>query len=491
MKTIKSKVIWIAAVVMLFGYSACNEDDDPVDMGSIPVAAFEVSSEEVEEGTAVVFTDVSFDQDGEITAWLWDFGNGETSEEQNPSKTLPLGEHTVTLQVTDNDGNSSENEFSKVITVLEPSTATTEPTTLWMFDLPAVIEDSSPAVGNDNTIYIGCNGKEGLANVFAVKDGSEVWSYETGDIVRSAPTISDDGSTIYLGSYDNNLYGFNAASGDVTLQFDMGNNAKYSGPALGSDGTIYIGCQTDELIAVNSDGTEGWRYDTGGDVNSTPIVGASGVIYVGSTGDDFFAFNPDGTVKWQKTYGGWTATAAAIAEDGTIYFAGEGNVYDEAFGGIVVAYNAADGSEKWHTNMTSKVNQGGPAIGPDGTIYVGGHDQKLFALNPADGTIRWEYGVNGNILATPAVDNDGNIYVTDDSGFLHVVAPDGTKKWKEKQLGVKIWSSPTIAPDGTIYVAADQAGETGKLYAIQTNATGLATSAWPMRSKNASHTGRF
>jgi PKD repeat protein len=51
----------------------------------------------------------SSDPDGLITAWNWEFGDGETSTEQNPSHTFATGgPYTVTLVVTDDRGNVSE-----------------------------------------------------------------------------------------------------------------------------------------------------------------------------------------------------------------------------------------------------------------------------------------------------------------------------------------------------------------------------------------------
>ncbi|MFC2140882.1 PKD domain-containing protein [Acidobacteriota bacterium] len=65
----------------------------------------------------VTFTDNSYDPDGVIVSWLWDFGDGNTSTEQNPVHTYAAaGTYTVTLTVTDDDGASSS--VSKIITVI-------------------------------------------------------------------------------------------------------------------------------------------------------------------------------------------------------------------------------------------------------------------------------------------------------------------------------------------------------------------------------------
>jgi len=51
------------------------------------------------------FTDQSSDADGSIASWAWDFGDGATSTERNPSHTYAAeGQYSVTLRVIDDDG---------------------------------------------------------------------------------------------------------------------------------------------------------------------------------------------------------------------------------------------------------------------------------------------------------------------------------------------------------------------------------------------------
>ena len=68
-----------------------------------PTAAFQWWS----EGNTVEFNDASTKGSLEISSWNWDFGNGETSSEQHPNYTyLVITNYTVTLKVTDAEGNS-------------------------------------------------------------------------------------------------------------------------------------------------------------------------------------------------------------------------------------------------------------------------------------------------------------------------------------------------------------------------------------------------
>ncbi len=483
----KSLII-VAVLTALFTISC--EDESLID--TQPVAAFSVSVSEAIIGEVVQFIDASFDQNGgEIVSWSWSFGDGTTSDLPSPSHSfLEEGSYNVELSVTDNTGNQNANDFSKTIIVTKPSTATTLPTIKWSFDVPYRTKASSPAIDDNGTIYFGCDGKEGGANLYAVNpDGSEKWQYETGDIIRSAPAIGSDG-TIYVGSYDDNLHAF-TPDGTPLFQFDLEGNAKYAGAVTGENGVIYIGSQSDNLFAINTDGSERWRFSTGGDVNGTPAIGSDGSVYVGSTDGKFYAVNSDGTEKWSADYGSWTATATAISDDGTVYFAGEGNSNDAESNGVLIAFDPDNGNEKWRVSLENKVNQGGPAIAPDGTIYVGGFDKEMVAYNPGDGSVKWSYPTNGAIMGTPAIDNEGNIYFGDDYGWFYVVDPEGNKKWKEMEIGggvsEAVWSSPAIGNDGTIYITASQSDESARLYAIKTDATGLATGGWPMVSKNPKH----
>lgn len=69
-------------------------------------------------GMTIEFKDRSWDSDGNITSWLWNFGDNHTSTEQNPTHmfTEP-GTYTVALTVTDND----EASFIRTQTFTVPS----------------------------------------------------------------------------------------------------------------------------------------------------------------------------------------------------------------------------------------------------------------------------------------------------------------------------------------------------------------------------------
>lgn len=80
-----------------------------------PVAAGSVDRTETDRRTPVQATSAAFDPDGSIASHLWDFGDGATSTEQDPSHTYTkLGTFQVTLTVTDDDGASTTADIAKV-----------------------------------------------------------------------------------------------------------------------------------------------------------------------------------------------------------------------------------------------------------------------------------------------------------------------------------------------------------------------------------------
>ena len=47
-----------------------------------------------------------------------------------------------------------------------------------------------------------------------------------------------------------------------------------------------------------------WKYATGMSRHSSPALGADGTIYVGSADDNLYALTPNGSLKWKYATGG-------------------------------------------------------------------------------------------------------------------------------------------------------------------------------------------
>ena len=77
-----------------------------------PIANFTVNDQTGCSPHQAQFTDLSIPTSGSITDWFWAFGNGETSNEQNPSASFTeIKDYSVFLKII--DGNGCESSISK------------------------------------------------------------------------------------------------------------------------------------------------------------------------------------------------------------------------------------------------------------------------------------------------------------------------------------------------------------------------------------------
>ena len=251
-----------------------------------------------------------------------------------------------------------------------------------------------PTVGPDGTIYVGSDDHKLYA--FNPADGSYKWPpFVTGDRIESSPAISNDGSTIYIGSFDQRLYAINAADGSKVWEFSTGASIQSSSPAVGLDGTIYFGngtcCSTEHRVyAVNPNGTERWHFDTGqfptgapsAEVGSGPAIASDGTIYVGSFDFNLYALTPNGMLKWRFQTQGSVVSSPAIGADGVIYFVSSKPNDQNPTSPVdhhIYAINP-DGTEQWRFLLGGDEQQSSPIIGSDGAIYIGADDGKLYAI---------------------------------------------------------------------------------------------------------------
>ncbi|ERH11167.1 MAG: hypothetical protein J07HX64_02949 [halophilic archaeon J07HX64] len=84
---------------------------------------------------------------------------------------------------------------------------------------------------------VGAGGVAGLASCSSSqKPVTAKWTFETGRIVASSPTVVD--STVYVGKLHDNVYALSATAG--TEQWVQAASGGYSSPAVVDD-TVYFG----------------------------------------------------------------------------------------------------------------------------------------------------------------------------------------------------------------------------------------------------------
>ena len=383
------------------------------------------------------------------------------------------------------------------------------PEILWTYK-PHGLRASSPAVANDGTVYftaVDSSEKPAKSYVHALDpDGTLRWRYETADSLGSwafisAPAIGPDG-TIYVGAGPEGDSAFLVAinsDGTRKWRYTLA-KAEVSAPAIGSDGTIYFTAQPSyhrTIFALNPDGSLLWQYptDTTQEWASAPSVGQDGSVYFGQPAG-LCALTPSGQLAWKhNTEPCEVGCPPAVGADGTLYFGASAR-------GITWMYALnPDGTPRWQSQRPVGSEPaatdvwGTPSLGSDGTVYftlslspVGGATEPqrgyLYALD-ADGKFKWEYTVkNSYAFDSPAIDADGTIYFGAGNGF-YAVKSNGRVKWCYDYKTYFLWASPAIGPDGTIYSVT-----WNDLFAVE-GSSPLDNSPWPKYQHDNKNTGRF
>lgn len=232
----------------------------------------------------------------------------------------------------------------------------------------------------------------------------------------------------------------------------------YSSPALGSDGSIYIGTasegsvpQSHRLLSISPQGKTNWTFTAGAPMPGSPAIGNDGTIYIGSADRRLYSISPSGGTNWAVNLGGEVLCSPSVGVDGTIYVSAIFNYYNRLFS------LRPDGGTNWIFDLGGvpftfggSAQFSSPGIGPDGTIYVGSMDGNVYSISPK-GQTNWTFAMTNVTYSSPAIANDGTIYIGSDDGNMYALDPTGKRKWNFK-TGSFVESSPAITASGTVYI---------------------------------------
>jgi len=286
-------------------------------------------------------------------------------------------------------------------------------------------------------------------------DGSEKWLFTTPGPPQSSPAIGADG-TIYIGDSEDNLITGSPAShlfavtdgggqGLVSEDWAFTANSHVFTPTIGADGTIYFACYLGDtnLYAINPTGTEKWASSFISPPGF-PVIGPSGTIYVmgqtnlgvptGPVVEGIIAIDP-GTGA-QSLFLSPGGYPYVIDGAGTIYFVAGDNVSAASPGGTIL----------W-TFVTGGIPQG---FGLDtiGDILFGDQDQTFRAVK-TDGTLRFSASSFCEVagICQPAIDSASDIYLGANISNFDGLTPSGSVQWSSSFGG----SEPAIGANGTVY----------------------------------------
>ncbi|MFT4637030.1 MAG: outer membrane protein assembly factor BamB [Verrucomicrobiales bacterium] len=243
---------------------------------------------------------------------------------------------------------------------------------------------SSPAIAEDGAIIVTTNA--GFVHALNTL-GEQLWSFEIGSESRSSAAIDTNGN-IYFGAADGKLYCLNSA-GQMQWAYavdDAGTDTSrlYSSPAIDGDGHIYVGSGNGFLYSLTAAGALRWKYETPEAVDSSPAIDQSNRIYFGSRNGSIYCLDQSGSLEWSAFLGDIFYSSPVIDANGYVYatyFGGQGTSFVIAF--------APGGVEAWQTRIDAIIDSS-IAIAPDGTLYVGGFDGNVYAIEGSGSGLGYE-----------------------------------------------------------------------------------------------------
>jgi len=315
----------------------------------------------------------------------------------------------------------------------------------WKFFSPKSISYHSPLIDANGILYC----PDEFHKIYAIyPNGTIKWQRDlTGNNYMHQPALGTDG-TIYLGT-DKHFYAL--YSNGTTKWILPIQNHFCSDPVIGSDDTIYAGTINGSFYAINPNGTVNWTYNIGYRIIGASIDSKGNIYFTGRYADYLYCLNPDGSLRW-KFEAHMVMDAPTIGENDTIYI--DTDYY-------LIAINP-NGTEKWKMHLPGFGTS--PSIAPDGTLVFSSYQGPLVAgVKPDDGSILWSYRTNSDsrYKTPPCIGNDGTIYFAEDSGYLYALTSNGLFKWRTRLTteytpydGMYVESSPSIDSNGIVYVTS-------------------------------------
>lgn len=311
--------------------------------------------------------------------------------------------------------------------------------------------DTTPAPGIYITSEIKGKGNQyGYYNLNKIdpKTHAVLWSYNVGSVTG----FDVKGDTVYVGSSDDTnyqkfIYAINAHTGKLRWKHVFAPDVQHStvtGPFtnakstqtlvntedLGvlttpeeSNGIVYTMSRSGKIFALSAaDGKDLWMTKINasalidGTIYDAPQLSAKNGMVYGMMHNLTFALDATtGKLNWSTKVPEDQMPQGLVVTAGAVYTTTEHVSMHTGTGSGLTSYasafNAKTGTKLWQHPINAWLVSAPAVMG--NSVYVGAYDFNVYALNAANGSVRWTYNTGGEAnYATPIVDN-GVIYVNE------------------------------------------------------------------------------
>ncbi|GEM_PF-958077 len=341
---------------------------------------------------------------------------------------------------------------------------------IWSFKTGDLIP-SSPAVVN-GVVYI--NSLDNQTYALNATNGTKIWNTTTGctvcsfGMLESSPLVVN--GIVYIGSDNNQTYALNATNGSKIWNTTLNGPVGHSSPIY-SNNIVYIGSKTGRIYALNAtNGSQKWTFNTAGAVEF-PGAYANGLVYFGSDDHNLYVLGATDGFLYKKFDLLFPVSAPVVAGDkvyartygfgggdtqGSLHvftpdydwemfgrFSGHSGTYPSPL--MVQNYNNI-----WNFSVLSGVTRSSvaiasvPQVAGFTLVFIGGSDNRTYAINASNGKHLWNFTANGSVNSPAFATFAGGsmvIATSEDNQTYGLNATNGVKLWNFTATG-PIRSSP-------------------------------------------------
>ena len=293
---------------------------------------------------------------------------------------------------------------------------------------------ASPAVTDDLVLVGGYNG---ILYALDPSTRQKVWEFQTDDSIVGSPALvyeemreitptptASAGSAFSVGAPTptasaGSAFSVGAPTPTPSDSSTSGQDAVESRLEL-----IIVGSSDGNLYAMDANGVEQWRFETGNKIWSMPVV-YEDVVYFGSLDHNIYAVALKATGSLRAGDEMWRfETEGAVAATPLVM---NGRVYIGSFDRRFYSLDAFSGQQAWPEPFEAENWFWSRAVSDGTTIYVASLDGNLYALDSTNGAEKWRFEAQSPIIAAPALVPSGVAVATDNGDIYLVRTTDGTE----------------------------------------------------------------
>ena len=264
---------------------------------------------------------------------------------------------------------------------------------------------------------------------YPLEGGEPIWSHFTGAPIVSTPAV--DETNVYISTIDNTIVALDRISGEVQWSYQHAPDAMrpselelYGAPSPTLlSGRVIAGFSDGRLVAIDAaSGELLWQKKIGEgrypDVIATP-AGEGRTVYAGGFSSPFVALDVETrSVRWRLDFG--TSSGATVLDD-TLFVGGSD--------GKLRAINRLTGAViwTWDSETTGALTR---PVEVDAGLLIGSTEGGLWLIDPDSGASTWSFDAGftvDGISVAPTVDGAQVLTVTN-AGNLYALLSVADKK---------------------------------------------------------------